>query len=208
MDTAKALLSPEFSPALRQQLEKGLSFPAARQAALEELGLDSQLLSRPNDILATEYCKAIAAQGSPMEPMVIRREGGYHDAAPDSENPSATAVRELMRTSGAWLDYIPESARDCFRDAAHHALAFGERAVLAKLRTMSDEEFEALPYGSEGLWRKLMHAAREKATLEEILTATKSKRYTRTRLDRMVMCAFLGLTAQRQTVPTRVYQQQ
>ena len=39
-----------------------------------------------------------------------------------------------------------------------------------------------------------MHACREKATLEEIITATKSKRYTRTRIDRMVMCAFLGLT--------------
>ena len=59
---------------------------------------------------------------------------------------------------------------------------------------MTDAEFEALPYGSEGLWRKLMHASREKASLEEILTAVKSKRYTRSRLDRMVMCAFLGIT--------------
>ena len=63
------------------------------------------------------------------------------------------------------------------------------------------EDFEALPYGSEGLWRKLMHQCREKATLEEILTAVKSKRYTRSRLDRMVMCAFLGLTAQDLTSP-------
>ena len=60
--------------------------------------------------------------------------------------------------------------------------------------TMTDAEFEALPYGSEGLWRKLMHNARRCASLEEILSATKSKRYTRTRLDRMVMCAFLGIT--------------
>ena len=46
-----------------------------------------------------------------------------------------------------------------------------------------------------------MHASREKATLEEILTAVKSKRYTRTRLDRMVMCAFLGLTAKDLATP-------
>ena len=68
--------------------------------------------------------------------------------------------------------------------------------MLGKLRTMTDAEFEALPYGSEGLWRKLMHACRRETTLEEILTATKSKRYTRSRLDRMVMCAFLGITAE------------
>lgn len=38
-------------------------------------------------------------------------------------------------------------------------------------------------------------AARE-ATLENILTAVKSKRYTRTRLDRMMMCAYLGIAAE------------
>ena len=194
MDTAKVLLSPEFSEKLKEKLETGLSFPAARQAALEEMGHSAALLCSPNDILATEYCKAILAQCSPMTPMVIRREGGYHDTAPDSENPSATAVRELMLSTGAWLDYIPENAREVFRTAALHTRANGERAILAKLRTMTDEEFEALPYGSEGLWRKLMHACRKENTLEDILTAVKSKRYTRTRLDRMVMCAFLGLT--------------
>ena len=39
---------------------------------------------------------------------------------------------------------------------------------------MTDEEFAALPYGSEGLWRKLMHNARSLATLEEIITATEA----------------------------------
>ena len=201
MATAKALLSPEFTEKLKQQLETGLSFPAARQAALEALGRDASLLTRPNDILATEYCKAILAQSSAMTPMVIRRQGSYHDTLPDSENPSATAVRELMLTSGAWLDYVPEKARDLFRGATLHTRSAGERAILAKLRTMTDKEFEILPYGSEGLWRKLMHACRKENTLEEILTAVKSKRYTRTRLDRMVMCAFLGLTRENLAAP-------
>ena len=194
MATAKALLSPEFSEKLKEKLETGLSFPAARQAALESLGQDAHLLTMPNDILATEYCKAILAQGSKMEPLVIRRQGGYHDTAPDSENPSATAVRELMLSSCLWLDYVPQKTRELFRSAVLHTRANGERAILARLRTMSSEEFEALPYGSEGLWRKLMKACRKENTLEDILTAVKSKRYTRTRLDRMVMCAFLGLT--------------
>ena len=67
---------------------------------------------------------------------------------------------------------------------------------MAKLRTMSDNEFASLPYGSEGLWRKFMHACRSQATLEEIITATKSKRYTRTRIDRMILCAYLGISEQ------------
>lgn len=194
--TARALLSCGFSAYLKDSLQKGLSFPAARAMALEQMGVSTGNLRKPNDILAVEYCKAILAQGSQMHPFPIRRPGGYHDMEADEENPSATAVRGLMLKSGLWLDYVPKAAADCFRDASFHTAAAGERAMLAKLRTMTDGEFEALPYGSEGLWRKFMHACREQSSLEAILTAAKSKRYTRTRLDRMAMCAFLGLTAE------------
>ena len=194
LSTAQALLSEGFPPALRQFLDHGLSFPAARQAALESMGLSGALLSNPNDILAVEYCKAILSQGCAMEPLPIQRGGSYHAAAADPDNPSATALRDLILHSGAWLDYVPLEARDVLRSAPIHTLEAGERAVLARLRTMTEAEFSALPYGSEGLWRKLMHASRQENTLEDILNTVKSKRYTRTRLDRMIMCAFLGIT--------------
>ena len=195
MATAGALLSDEFQPLLRQELEKGVSFPAARAAALEQLGLDAEILRRPNDILAVEYCKAILATGTAMKPFPIVREGSYHAETADAENPSATALRKLITEDGDWQSFVPECARSVFENASIHTLEAGERAVLARLRTMTDAEFEALPYGSEGLWRKFMHACRREATLSAITTATKSKRYTATRIDRMMMCAALNITA-------------
>ena len=195
LETAKILRSPDFSSALRCRLDEGLSFPAARQAAIADLGLDAQLLETPNNILAVEYCKAILDQSSALEIFPIHRRGSYHDTAADATDPSATAVRKLIREQGDWHSFVPEGAGNAFSGAAVHSLEYGEKAILARLRTMTDAEFEALPYGSEGLWRKLMHASRKERTLEDILCATKSKRYTRTRLDRMVMCAFLGITA-------------
>ena len=195
-DTAQALLSDRFPPLLRKYLETGMSFPAARQAALEEIGLDSDLLSLPNNILAVEYCKAILSQNVPMQPLPIIREGSYHAEMPDADNPSATAVRNLMQQNLDWNPYVAPAAADVFADAPLHTLQAGERTILGRLRTMTEAEFEALPYGSEGLWRKFMHACRSCATLEEIIAATKSKRYTRTRIDRMIMCAFLGISAE------------
>ncbi len=192
---AHALLSQEFPIALRLELDKGLSFPAARQAALQAMGLNSDILALPNDILATEYCKAIVQQGLAMEIMPIRREGSYHDTTINPENPSATALRGAMLQNEPWLAYVPETVRETLESGTLHTLSAGEQAILYRLRAMTDEEYMALPYGSEGLWRKLMHNARTLDTLEEIITATKSKRYTRTRLDRMVLCAFLGITA-------------
>ena len=40
-----------------------------------------------------------------------------------------------------------------------------------------------------------MHACRSCATAEEIASTVKSKRYTRSRIDRMILCAFLGITS-------------
>lgn len=194
MQTAKMLLSPAFSVFLRAYLDAGLSFPAARQKALTDMGCDGSLLSLPNNILAVEYCKAILSQNSTMLPMPICRGGSYHDTAIDPENPSATALRALIEGNEQWTAYVPQSVQQVFSNAQTHTLDAGQRAVLAKLRSMTEEDFAALPYGSEGLWRKLMHAVKECATLEQIATAVKSKRYTRSRIDRMILCAFLGLT--------------
>ena len=201
MGTARALLSEDFKPLLHAQLDKGLSFPAARAAALEQMGLDAEILRRPNDILAVEYCKAILSTGTAMKPLPILRQGSYHAEVPDPENPSATALRKGILENSNWQDYVPEITRPVFENAPVHTLEAGHRAVLMKLRTMTEREFEALPYGSEGLWRKFMHACRKEATIPAITAATKSKRYTATRIQRMLLCAALGITAEMLNAP-------
>ena len=194
--TARALLGTQFPPLLRRELDKGRSFPAARQAALEAMGLSGKLLESPNNILAVEYCKAILRQSSPMKPLPIFRAGSYHAEEADFENPSATSLRLHLQQGLDISAYLPEAAGQVFAGAPIHTLEAGERAVLGKLRTMSEAEFEALPFGTEGLWRKLMRESRSQATLEDIASAVKSKRYTRSRIDRMILCAYLGITAE------------
>ena len=196
LGTAEALLSEDFPKLLRRELDTGRSFPAARQAALEKMGLPGAILESPNNILAVEYCKAILRQSSPMQPLPIFREGSYHAKEADFENPSATSLRIRLQNGLEISEYLPEPAGRVFAGAPIHTLEAGQRAVLSRLRTMEDAEFEALPFGSEGLWRKLMRESRTQATLEAIASAVKSKRYTRSRIDRMILCAYLGITAE------------
>lgn len=201
MAVAQLLLSPEFPPALKTALASGISFPAARQKALEALGGDGSLLSAPNNLLGVEYCKAILAQKSEMKPFVLRRAGDYHSEAPDRENPSATYVRKAILSGENWAEYVPEEARPLYAQGQIADFSAGERAILCRLWSMTEADFQALPYGGEGLWRKLQRESWAHADLEEILQAVKSKRYTRTRLDRMLLCAFLGLTEEMLTAP-------
>ena len=200
MSTAKILNSPEFSQKLKEGLTDGDSFASLRQRTLEAMGGDGSLLQNPNDILAMEYCKALLRTGSAIRPLAVRREGSYHAETPDAENPSASSLRALMPDAD-WLRYVPAEARELFAGAPLHRMEWGERAVLARLRAMDDAEFEALPYGSEGLWRKFMLESRSAASVNDLIDGVKSRRYARSRIARMVLCAFLGLTQAQMTAP-------
>ncbi len=192
--TAEILLMPELKEALRPYLDRGDSFPAARAKAAGDLGADPEILRKPNDILGVEYCKAILQLGSVMEPIPIQRPGDYHDPVARRENPSATSLRGRIFGGESLTEFVPQKADALYAEAVPHSLRYGERAILARLWSMEEADFAQIPYGSEGLWRRFWKASRKYNTLEGILEATKSKRYTRSRLNRMAMCAFLGLT--------------
>ncbi len=191
---AEASCAPEFEQALHAGMQTGLSYAAARQRALETRGQDGRLLMRPNDILAFEYCRAILTQGSPMCPLAVLRPGDYHADTPDAENPSATAVRRLILSDGDWRRYVP--AVCAYEDAVPHSLLWGEKAMLARLRGMEQADWARAAHGSEGLWSKVWRAVQTQPDYERVLEAAKSKRYPRTRLQRLLLCAYLGLDAQ------------
>ena len=191
---AEASRLPEFEQALHTRIQTGLSYAAARQRALEALGQDGRLLMKPNDILAFEYCRAILTQGSSMRPLAVLRPGDYHADAPDAEHPSATAVRRLILTGGDWRQYVPAACS--YETAVPHTLSWGERAMLARLRGMEQADWARAAHGSEGLWSKVWKAVQTQPDYARILEAAKSKRYPRTRLQRLLLCAYLGLDAQ------------
>ncbi len=190
MTFAEKMDSPAFSEKLRAGLDQGLPYAAARQQALED---ETDLLHSPNNILGLEYCRALLQSNSRLQPIVIPRNGNYHATTPDAQEPSATATRNLF-PHGEWQQYVPTEAVAVFSQASRYALCWGERAVLARLRSLSDEEWEHCAHGSEGLWSKAMHASRRESSIEDILAAIKSKRYPRTRLQRLLMCAYLGIS--------------
>lgn len=189
MELAVKSLSEVCEADLRRYLAEGLSYAAARQAALHDT---EGVLLKPNNILGLEYCRALLRQQSPLQPLVVQRTGDYHstDAA---EFPSATAVRSRFPDEN-WQELMPEQAAAVFHGRPWYETSFGARAVLARLRALSDEEWAQTAHGSEGLWSKAMKAAAVCGTLEEIIAQTKSKRYPQTRIQRLLLCAYLGLT--------------
>ena len=188
---ARAMEEPGFEEKLHDAVSTGLSYAAAKQQVLEEVTGITGILKTPNDILGAEYCRALLRRQSSIQPAPIHRPGSYHDVSADRVAPSATAVRRLL--DGGWEPYVPQETQEIMAAASKYSLEAGERAMLARLRAMSEEEWSTVAHGSEGLWRKVMKAVRSQTSVAEILEASRSKRYPMTRLMRLLMCAYLGI---------------
>lgn len=202
MRAAKALNAPEFSALLREELTAGISFAAARERAVEKLaGTETaRLLKEPNNILSVEYCKALLCRNSGIAPLAILRKGPAHNGGADKGLASASAIRGLLaeRKREEALTLMAPAMRECYlgEETAGRAPILAktcERAILAKMRTMTAEEFQALDSGNEGLGNRFYAAVRETATLTELLDSVKTKRYAYSRVRRMALWAYLGL---------------
>ena len=95
--------------------------------------------------------------------------------------------------------YLPQGGLELLRESAPElpVLARLERAILARVRTMSAEDWGRLPDAgaAEGLPNRLERAGRTCTSMAEFFDLAKTKRYTHSRLRRLVLWAFLGLTA-------------
>lgn len=124
----------------------------------------------------------------------LHRAGDYHAPTPDAEAPSASSLRAVLERNGDVSPFVPESAARRYADAERHFPQYGERAMLARLRGMTPEDWARTAHGSEGLWSLAMRAAQCCRTVQELEGMVKSRRYPMTRVRRLLLCAALGLT--------------
>ena len=186
---AAALDAPEYPERLRAALGRGLSFPAARQEAA-----GAACLSAPNNNLGVEYLRSLRALGSTIRPLTVPRQGAGHDGPAAGGFASASELRRLLR-AGRGEEAAPYLTAPWSGELAD--MQHIERAVLARLRTMGEGDWAALPDGggAEGLPSRLAKAAREAVSLEDFYTRAKTRRYPHARLRRLALAAFLGLRA-------------
>ena len=188
-EAAAALDAPDYPERLRAALGRGLSFPAARQEAA-----GAACLSAPNNNLGVEYLRALKALGSTIRPLTVPRQGAGHDGPAAGGFASASELRRLLR-AGRGEEAAPYLTAPWSGELAD--MQHIERAVLARLRTMGEGDWAALPDGggAEGLPSRLAKAAREAVSLEDFYTRAKTRRYPHARLRRLALAAFLGLRA-------------
>ena len=194
-EVARCLNSPDFPAALRRELKPKMSFAhCRRQAVVRLLGPErAALLDFPNNSLGVEYLRFLPPN---MEAVTIPRRGAGHDGETAEEFASASLLRRWIR-AGEVTSASPFLSLPWKGEAAD--MKHLERALIARLRSMTLAEAEALPDSGDGLAARLLYAARQTANLDELYALTKTRTYTHARVRRLALYALLGL--RRENIP-------
>ncbi len=198
---AKTLVAEDtpFQAELKVGLNKGLSFAAARGEAIRSVigNASAEFLSQPNNILAVEYLKALIRCNSSIQPVALPRKGANHnDIVPGQGFASASTIREQMTSDGDYTDFLPQKAMSIYAERRPFSLVQMEQAVLSRICLMSKGELARIADVSEGLENAICREAMTADSLSSLIDSVKSKRYAYSRIRRILLNAYLGITKQ------------
>ncbi len=173
---------------IKSLLDLGMSYPDAVASATE-----SAVFKGANNVLAIEYIRQLRSLKSEIEPVRIERVGAYHDERDEKDGfLSASAIRERLKNGDSCERFLPESVTNI------SDMKKLEIAMLSKLRTLSASQISQIADVNEGLEFRIRDSVVNSASVEEILSSVKTKRYTNAKIRRIILCAYLGITKEMQ----------
>ena len=186
----------ELSVDLRELMDMGFSYPAARAEAFgvytKERGIKVADLTKPNNILAIEYLRAIKKRGG-VTPVTLQRAGDYHDEGINPTEPSASALRKAVfgAEREKALAALPEYVREDVLNAVERD--YLSPLLLYRLSEMDAETLSDIADVSEGIENRILRLSKECSDAAALVKAVSTKRYTESRVRRILLNALLGV---------------
>ena len=217
LKTAELMLSEEFISRL-DEMSKDSESRKIGHAALCEMVLKSLQGEKfncvsltPNNILAIEYIKAIISLKSNIKLHTVKR--AFNSFSDESVVPgkvqSATAIRNSIEGKDiSALEFVPDITKEYILKAISDGdfPCENERlstAIIASLRLnlpmcQEDEIHDA----SGGLYNRLKDLSFKANTIQSLICAAESKKFTKSRIRRTLFYSLLGVTSsQFETLP-------
>ena len=206
-----------FKSLLSIELRKGVSFPKARSNALmmylKDIKKYANILSTPNNILAIEYLKALKKYKSIIKPYSVQRfEAEYNSNKISGNIASSTAIRNIIKDDNIPLlkKLLPESSFSILFENIKNGhivsdLSVFEKEIIYNLRKISINDIKNLPDVSEGLEHLIKKASDSCNSLDSLFNIISTKRYTKTRLQRILLYSLIGISKNDMDMSKKVY---
>lgn len=204
----------EFSSLITTQLKSGLSYPRAREIALQQFFGNSkkysEVLNNPNNILGVEYLKSLKRRKSNIVPITIKRDySDYNSQTIKNGYASATAIRTMIQRKENVHYVVPYETYEILDEKIISgkivpSINVFEKEIIYNLRKMTLNDIANLPDVAEGLENKIKIAANSCNNIDELIEKIKSKRYTQSRIQRILLYSLLNITQKDMNTSKRV----
>ena len=195
---ANRMSDTEFKSILHDHLNTGISYANAICQTLSELiNIPEKILCLPNVILSIEYLRAL--ESTKIMPLLIPRVAASHnDKTLHSNISSASSIRtSIYSQNPVWTDISKTVDSQTLNILKTSDLPITEnlfRPLLTKIICSDASELRKIYGMTEGLENKLIQAVHSAQNLEEFINFIVSRRYTRTRIQRLLLYLLIGLT--------------
>ena len=202
----------EYKEKLKKFLDQGDSLPVSRQKAVEEMMKEDKvvfseitetlnILTKPNNILAIEYLKALYKTKSKIEPIFTTRSNSdYNSADLNGKDSSATAIRTRLLNKNkvkSIKKLVPSFTYDLLKEEIKEYglpdMNLYNDLCSYVVKTSSVKEIKNVYDVSEGIENRFIDSANKFKDFNELLLDVKTKRYTYTRLKRIVLRLLLKI---------------
>ena len=175
----------KYNKTLKEFLKLGYSFPKASASALSKL--IGNPITMPNDILGLEYCKAIVKNGYNITPYTLSRTIDFHSEVPNSNFASASYIRKMIFEGRDVSQYTPMKFDEIPDRIENYYPKFQE--IVRNTPAEELAKIELISEGMENLFKKHI----ECPSMESFIEATNSRRYTSSRIKRVMLYVLLEI---------------
>ncbi len=187
---------PLFNEIFDKKISSGSSYPRAISETFKEVYPNenySEILKKPNDILAILYLKAL--KGTKIEPFCVKRcDNGYDSNSPLGDFLSASGIRLTIEKNEDFSRFLPPHVCEDLKGFSPPSKEELSSMLLYKIRTIKKEELSLIQDVTEGLENRIKRFADSALSISELLTLVKTKRYTLSRLKRILLYTLFDVT--------------
>ncbi len=186
--------SKDFKRALKESLEKGISLAKAKFEAVKAVNFgnfNENLIAKPNNILGLEYTKALLKLDSPIGIYPMLRDGDHNDLTLKKGITSATSIRAALK-AGLKKKLKKSVPPFVYKDLKEYPYAF-DKIIMSAALTASREKLAEICDCTEGLENRIKALSKDNNTVDGLVEKVSTKRYTATRIRRILTANLLGI---------------